>query len=649
MRRTHLELTSAVLTFLTLLLLAGEQSWVRASEQDFADDGIVENEQDEVSPSTAAVESVVPEIKYESPQYDPEQFFFVDHFDNVEESNKRWIKSQAKKDDIAEEISKYDGIWNWEPPQRIVWSNDIGLVLKSKAKHAAIASRLSKVFTFKEQKPLVIQYEVTMQEGQECGGSYIKLLSSDKNHNDLTKFNDKTPYTIMFGPDKCGNDFKMHFIFRHVNPINGSISEKHCRKPKDRLEEPFKDKLPHLYTLVVRPDNTFEVRVDHKIINEGSLLSEFVPPVNPPSEIDDPKDKKPEDWDEREKIPDPTAQKPVDWDDDAPPQLPDVTAVMPDGWLENEPEMIPDSNAKKPDDWDIEIDGYWEAPLVENPICEKAVGCGPWKAPLVPNKAYKGKWRAPLIDNPDYRGKWSARKIPNPDYYEDLTPFRMTPIGAIGIELWSMSSDILFDNMIVTDDIDVAKDFAAKTFDIKRQYIDKESESVLNKVISFFSENPWSWKIAIVLLGTPLAFFMYRLFSSGSSKESPADAKKTDALQADDEVSPSSDDAKNSSEDVYSSKPKKSDLDIKTDDLDVKTDDADVRTHKVDVKIDDVDGRTEDVSTAAVAGASEEEVEADVSVTKESDEVSGEEKHDEAEETTTKTRPRKRRVRKDQS
>lgn len=36
----------------------------------------------------------------------------------------------------------------------------------------------------------------------------------------------------MFGPDKCGNDIKLHFIFRHINPLNGSIEEKHCRKPK---------------------------------------------------------------------------------------------------------------------------------------------------------------------------------------------------------------------------------------------------------------------------------------------------------------------------------------------------------------------------------------------------------------------------------
>lgn len=74
------------------------------------------------------------------------------------------------------------------------------------------------------------------------------------------------------------------------------------------------------------------------------------------------------------------------------------------------------------------MDGEWEAPMIDNPACEKAVGCGEWKAPLIPNKEYKGKWRAPLIDNPNYQGKWAARKIPNPDYFEDLTPFKMTPI-----------------------------------------------------------------------------------------------------------------------------------------------------------------------------------------------------------------------------
>ncbi len=53
----------------------------------------------------------------------------------------------------------------------------------------------------------------------------------------------------------------------------------------------------------MNPDNTFEVSIDYKVVNHGSLLDDFSPPVNPPAEIDDPNDKKPADWDEREKIP----------------------------------------------------------------------------------------------------------------------------------------------------------------------------------------------------------------------------------------------------------------------------------------------------------------------------------------------------------
>jgi len=51
---------------------------------------------------------------------------------------------------------------------------------------------------------------------------------------------------------------------------------------------------------------------------------------------------------------------------------------------------------------DDDIDGTWEAPSVDNPLCKDAPGCGEWTAPLIPNPAYKGPWRAPLVDNPNY-------------------------------------------------------------------------------------------------------------------------------------------------------------------------------------------------------------------------------------------------------
>lgn len=493
------------------------------------DDGVtVETEEDNSSDNTPASD-----LSYESPYADPAKFYFADHFDNLEHFSSKWIKSQAKKDDTADEIAKYDGEWDVELPKRPLLPNDLGLVLKSKAKHAAIASRLNRPFVFSD-KPLVVQYEVNLQDGQECGGSYIKLLSSGKETTDLKQFRDKTPYTIMFGPDKCGNDIKLHFIFRHVNPINGTITEKHCRKAKDRLDDPFKDKQPHLYQLVVHPDNTYVIRVDHKIINEGSLFTEFTPPVNPPKEIDDPSDFKPENWDEREKIADPDAKKPDDWNEDEPPQIPDPSASKPEGWLDDAEEMIPDSNAEKPADWDVEMDGEWEAPLVANPACEKAVGCGLWKAPLISNPNYKGKWRAPLIDNPNYQGKWAPRQIPNPDFFEDTNPFKMTTIAAIGIELWSMSSDILFDNLIIVDDEAVARDWAAQTYDLKRKLIDKEAETVVSRVMKFANENPWMWAVLVVVVGLPLAIFIYLACSSKSTPSSTARAKKTDEYVPDD-------------------------------------------------------------------------------------------------------------------
>lgn len=64
---------------------------------------------------------------------------------------------------------------------------------------------------------------------------------------------------------------------------------------------------------VLNPDNSYEMLIDQSSVSRGSLLHDVVPPVNPPKDIDDPNDSKPEDWDERAKIPDPEAVKPDDW------------------------------------------------------------------------------------------------------------------------------------------------------------------------------------------------------------------------------------------------------------------------------------------------------------------------------------------------
>jgi calnexin len=83
---------------------------------------------------------------------------------------------------------------------------------------------------------------------------------------------------------------------------------------------------------------------------------------------------------------------------------------------------------------------------------------------MIKNPAYKGKWTAPYIDNPAYKGVWAPRKIKNPDFFEDKTPANLEPMGAIGFEIWTMQSDILFDNIYIGHSIEDAQKFADETF-----------------------------------------------------------------------------------------------------------------------------------------------------------------------------------------
>lgn len=382
-----------------------------------------------------------------------------------EEWSDRWKVSHAKRDG---EFS-YVGKWNVEESSVYpAFDGDKGLVVKSPAAHHAISYVFDKPFDNKDND-LVLQYEVKFQEGLNCGGAYIKLLSQT---DQLAKeeFNNDTPYQVMFGPDKCGSTNKVHFIIKRKDPQTGEYEEKHLRiPPMARIT-----KHTSLYTLIIKQNNDFEVRINGETAKAGNLLDEtlFEPSFNPPKEIDDPKDTKPEDWVEEEEIPDPDeAEKPADWDEEAPRKIPDPEATKPDDWDEDTPEYIPDPEASKPGDWDDEEDGEWIAPEVPNPECQDH-GCGKWEAPLIPNPNYKGKWIQPLIPNPDYKGEWAPRKIANPDYFEDSNASDLEPIGGFGFELWTMDKDILFDNIYLGHSIDEAETIGNATF-VKKVDVEK--------------------------------------------------------------------------------------------------------------------------------------------------------------------------------
>jgi len=313
------------------------------------------------------------------------------------------------------------------------------------AKHYGVATKLATPLAAKDG--LAFQYDLKLADGVTCGGAYMKLMSGADFEPE--KLGEASPFSIMFGPDKCGATNKVHVIVRHAAP-NGTVEEKHLASPP--LVET--DTLTHTYTLLLHPANgTYDVLVDGVSKKSGSLSEDFEPPFVPPKEVDDAKDTKPSTWVDVARIPDPAAKKPADWDEDAPRTVPDAAAVKPDGWLDDEPLQVDDPDATQPEDWDEEEDGAWEAPQVPNPKCAAGPGCGEWVRPTIPNPAYKGAWVAPMIDNPAYKGPWAPRKVANPDFYEDAAPLaNVAPVGGVALEIWTMDKGYTFSNIVLSAD-----------------------------------------------------------------------------------------------------------------------------------------------------------------------------------------------------
>eukprot|EP00666_Eupelagonemidae_sp_cell4sb_P009124 gene9124-1204_t len=92
---------------------------------------------------------------------------------------------------------------------------------------------------------------------------------------------------------------------------------------------------PLRHTAIVNADGTYEMQIDGEKKESGKLEEDWE--FLKPKEIDDPEDKKPEDWADDSMMDDPEDKKPEDWG--------------------SEPETIADPEAEQPEDWDEEDDG----------------------------------------------------------------------------------------------------------------------------------------------------------------------------------------------------------------------------------------------------------------------------------------------------
>jgi calreticulin len=340
-------------------------------------------------------------------QFASSEVYFSEEFNDG--WDQRWVLSKSKGADAGAFKISAGKYFSDEATEK-------GLQTSQDAKFYQISAEI-KEFSNKD-KPLVLQFIVKHEQDIDCGGGYVKILPTGL---DQENFNGDSEYNIMFGPDICGATKRVHFIVTYKG-------KNHLIKNEIRAES---DVFSHLYTLIINPDQTFQVLIDNKEVRKGSLLEAF--DFLPPKEINDPSVSKPSDWVDEKEIVDPEAKKPEDWD--------------------NTPAQIKDPEAQQPEDWDTELDGEWEAPLISNP-------------------EYKGEWKAARIANPAYKGEWVHPRIANPEYQEDSQIYAFNSNKYVGIEIWQVKSGTIFDNFLVTDSVETAAEWAEKS--ANRQQAEKD-------------------------------------------------------------------------------------------------------------------------------------------------------------------------------
>jgi len=280
-----------------------------------------------------------------------------------------------------------------------------------------------------DSKDLVVQYSVKHEQNIDCGGAYLKVLPES---SEMENFGGSTPYALMFGPDICGKGTKkVHFIL--------AKQDEHGNEKQYQMKKTIKaktDELTHVYTLIIKPNDDFEILIDGKSEINANIEDEF--DILEPKEVPDPEAQKPEDWDDKKMIVDEEAEKPEGYDDI--------------------PENIADPEQEKPDDWDDDIDGEWEPEMVPNPEYR-----GPWTQPMKENPKYSGVWKAPMIENPNYVPKSEPLAL-------------MRNLKHVGFDLWQVKSGSFFDNIIITDDYNEAKSFGKKQFTKKNRKKEKRMQ-----------------------------------------------------------------------------------------------------------------------------------------------------------------------------
>ncbi|XP_040435612.1 calmegin-like [Falco naumanni] len=80
----------------------------------------------------------------------------------------------------------------------------------------------------------------------------------------------------------------------------------------------------------------------------------------------------------------------------------------------------------------------------------------------------------------------------------------MTTVSAIGLELWSMTPDIYFDNVIICSEKEVADRWAADGWGLKKFVASANEPGMFSQLVTAAEDHPWLWVLYILTLGLPI-------------------------------------------------------------------------------------------------------------------------------------------------
>merc|ERR1712127_556214 len=182
--------------------------------------------------------------------------YFQDDFSDGAAWESRWIQSKH--------ADNY-GAFDLSAGKIVADADNMGLRTSQDAKFYA---RSAKHTEFSNAgKDIAVQFSVKHDQKIDCGGGYVKLFPAD------------------FEPDICGySTKKVHVIFNNEG-------KNHLIKKEIKAKD---DQFTHVYTLVIKQDNTYEVLIDGESEKAGSLEEDW--DMLAAKEIKDPEASKPADW-----------------------------------------------------------------------------------------------------------------------------------------------------------------------------------------------------------------------------------------------------------------------------------------------------------------------------------------------------------------